>query len=447
MNDIKGFFEIPSLVNNGANTIAKYGEMSQKSLTASRDPRIFAGGSTAPNVNLRTFRVVDSAGISIQLPSPVSTKILTLGQWLFNQYDSGSIPTDLQRELLASSISTEFGFSNVTLGAINQGPTANKRLPAWVRFTWSDAGQDYTVKIWLADANFLAEYEHYQVFAIPPTASLSSLRLDLVGLTNVLTTQDSQALIADAISAARTVGNMDYPETAIVRKTLQWHDLSDPEVYRDTTWMYVVYGPAGQDDDAIKEATRAYIAANSTEGQWNVIYPSLYSENEFVIIPLWNEVAVPAAGVNSAIFSPMATPKGSRDIVSARLPVGYAQSSSNAATYVDVYLRLVPSAYRELMLGIIGNPNNSNSVIDFKTRYPDYTRISTDVADFQRMEQRTQDFIIALHAALDVAYNATMSSTLPAGYTRLIRSNRLYVCFIQEGYQYMVLARSSYNGS
>ena len=445
-NIIKGFFEYPQLANNTPGQTAPFGELSSQGLTASQDPRVFANAVTAPNTNLRTFRTVDGSGNRIILPPTVITTLLNLGQWLFTQYTNGAIPSNLQRDLFSQAIRTEFGFNTVTLGTISQGSVANQRLPASITFLLNDtvSAQSFQINIWLANNNFMSEYLDTQIFCIPPTSSLSDLRLSLVGLTNVLATQDAAALVTDAIDAIKSVNGVVYPETTLVRRSFQWFDLSAPTVSRNTTWVYVIYGPAGADDDSIKEATREYIAANSTDGQWNTIYPGLYAENEFAMIPFWNNTAVPSSGTNNNVFSPLVNIGYAKRTVKYLMPAGYIQTAANPLTFLDTYLRIMPTSYRELAIGAVGNPNNTGALIDIAQIFPDYTRIDTQTLDFQRMSANTQAFINALAGALDVAYSATLTTTLPAQYTSVIRSNRQFICFTQNGYTFMVLARSAF---
>ena len=60
------------------------------------------------------------------------------------------------------------------------------------------------------------------------------------------------------------------------------------------------------------------------------------------------------------------------------------------------------------------------------------------------MAENTRNFITKLHYALEAAYTAEQSTILPSEFTRAIRSGRLYVTFVLDGYQYLVQARSAY---
>lgn len=441
MNDIKGFLVIPSLTDNRDGITAKFGELSEVSETFSRDRRRFNSAALAPNISLQTFRIVDATGATIYPASTsVINRLLILGQWIYNQYDAAQIPSSIQASLFADSIKQEHNFTEVTVGTITQGVTTNKRLPTFVRCKFVDANVEYTAKIWISDEAFRTEYDHNQIFVIPPTKTLADLRLNVVALTSVFATSNVAEHIINNLAAVTN----KYPQSAIVKFDLLWHDLSKPDATLKTTWTIITYGLGGTDVDAIKEAIRNYIAQNSSESQWNVIYPELYSENEFVIVPLWDEVAAPEAGANPILFSPTPTPTKMSDVVRSRLPAGYSPTSGAQTTFVNNNLRVLPSSYRELALLAIGNPNNSNDITDIKKIFADYTGLPSTSADFSRMEKNTRDFIVKLHYALDVAYTADQSTILPSEFTRAIRTNRLYVCFAMNGFQYMVQARSAY---
>lgn len=441
MNDIKGFLVIPSLVDNRDGITAKFGELSEVSETFSRDRRTFNNATIAPNIALKTFRYVNNVGETINPASDaVMRRLLILGQWIYNQYDATQIPPNIQAAMFADAIKQEHSLTEVTVGTITQGVTTNKRLPTFVRVKFIEANVEYTAKLWISDEAFRKEYEHSQIFVIPPTPSITDLRLDSVGLTAVLATSNIATHLINNLSSITT----KYPQSAIIKFDLPWHDLSNPDITINTTWTIVTYGLSGTDVDEVKEAIRNYIAANSSESQWNVIYPSLYSENEFAIVPVWDEVAAPEAGANPILFSPSVTPLKMTQVANSRLPSGYAQQSGSLATFVSTNLRALPSSYRELMLLAIGNPNNSGDITDIKKVYADYTGLPSSNADFSRMAEKTRNFITKLHYALEVAYTAEQSTILPSEFTRAIRSGRLYVTFVLDGYQFLVQARSAY---
>lgn len=442
MNDIKGFLTIPSLVDNRDGFTAKFGEISELAETFSRDRRLFAKASTAPNVTLTTFRYVDGTGVSVNPGADaVVSRILVLGQWIYNQYDAGQIPSQLQNASFAEAIAQEHNFTEVTVGVIEQGATSSKRLPTYVRFRLTDAGVDYTIKIWLSDTAFKREYEHYQSYVIPPLPNLSDLRLGLVGLTNVMSSIDLMGHVVDNLTSITS----KYPQTAVIKFPVEWHDLSNPDVKTTVTWSIITYGSAGTDQDAVKEAIRNYIASNSNEAQWNVIFPSLYSENEFVIVPVWDSIAAPESGPLPILFSPTITVAKIQSVSTTKLPAGYGQVSGSISNHIRNNLRALPSNYRELSLLVVGNPNNSGGIMDIKQLYPDYTGIASTSADFSRMTESTRNFIIQLQRALDIAYSADLNTVMPSGFIRTTRSSRLYVSFAMGGYQFMVQTRSAYN--
>ena len=437
MNSIQGFFTIPALYNNTADTVAKFGELSPKSATFSRDPRKYTKSDS--NVDLNTFRIVNELGQSRTIPIAVSNRIVNLGKWLYQQYELSQVPTQIQATLFAQSIATEHNITNVTLGTISSGTTATKRLPAWIRFNMTETGEDFDVKIWLENAKFFVEYEYKEIFAVAPTPSLSDLQQDLVQLTNVLASGSSLINYADVESQITAV----YPKTETVRFPLTWHQPSDPQITRETTWLLIVYGNAGTDNDAIKEAIREYIQNGSSETNWPTIYPELYAENEFSVIPLWNKEAAPPTGGLETIYSPTATMEEIRVLSKQKLPGSYVSNTTTGVSFIANNARFVPTNYRQLGTIICGSPSNTGGITDIRQVFPDLTTISSTSPDYSRMEANTRGLLEQLLEALDVAFSYTITSSIPSGFTRVIRGGRTYISFNYLGYQYLVMTKMS----
>lgn len=437
MNFIQGFYVIPALHSNVFGTTAKFGELSEKSKTFSRDPRTY----TRPNADayFQSFRVVDANGQRRTISTGVADRIVELGEWIYAQYELQQVPSQAQATLFANSIVAEHGVTNVSLGTISSGNTAAKRMPAWVKFNMTEGGEDFEVKVWLQNDNFFNEYEYSELFVIPPTPTLADLRLDLPGLINVLTSEDSRVSYVtqeDQITA-------QFPKTSTVSFPLNWHQLSDDQVTRVTTWMVICYGNAGNDTDAVKEAIRSYISANSPESDWDVIYPELYSDAEFSIVPFWNNIAAPATGGLDVLFTPTATLTQQLNLANTKMPASYVPNTTIGQTFLKDNARLVPTKYRQVATLVMGSPANANDVYDITDLYPDITCIPSTVADYSRMSTETRAFIEKLEEALDIAYDYTITTTLPSGFTRSVRNNRYYITFSLEGYQYLVMTKLS----
>jgi hypothetical protein len=97
------------------------------------------------------------------------------------------------------------------------------------------------------------------------------------------------------------------------------------------------------------------------------------------------------------------------------------------------------------MFMALGNPTNVAADYSFAAKYPDYMDVDSSSADFARMAQYTQDFTVALNAALERAKDLTFTSPIPVGYTRVVRSGKVYLAFTYDAFTYMVLAQISYD--
>ena len=120
MNIIKGFYSMPSLSDNGADgVIAQFGEMSTHVKTFTRDMKNFANPTKYPGVELITTKSINDNGGSMTPPAGVQDTLLALGNWIFNQYVAGTIPTNVNKGLFIQSIRDELPtLTNVTINEI-----------------------------------------------------------------------------------------------------------------------------------------------------------------------------------------------------------------------------------------------------------------------------------------------------------------------------------------
>jgi hypothetical protein len=236
--------------------------------------------------------------------------------------------------------------------------------------------------------------------------------------------------------------------TRTIAHPLTWVYPDNPTVTLTTYWYLALYGPAAADADNIKNAIREYLGlygnALTAPTTWQSIYPSLYADNEFVIIPLWGNVALPETAIDPVLFSSFTNINKLKGIAAALIPPTYAQST-NLAVFLNQQLVVASAAYRSLMFMALGNPTNVAADYSFAAKYPDYMDVDSSSADFARMAQYTQDFTVALNAALERAKDLTFTSPIPVGYTRVVRSGKVYLAFTYDAFTYMVLAQISYD--
>lgn len=441
MNIIKGFYSMPALSDNGADgVIAQFGEMSTYTKTFTRDMKNFANPTKYPGVELVTIKSINEIGGSMTPPSSVQDTLLALGNWIYNQYVASTIPSNINKALFIQSIKDELPqLNNIAINEIILGTVASKNMPDNISFTTTYNSIEYSCKLWFSDSRMRTQCDDFQIFMIPPISNIEELTGSFSAVQNILLNTTP----GDIIRRAQEI-QVNNPATSVVTLSLTWHDQSNPSVTIKMDWYAVVYGQAGLDLDALKNAARDAINNVSSTTNWNVIFPELYSENEFVVIPMWNNIAQPANAASVDAYASYARVGELADILTARLPVGYAQMTSLPA-FIATNGYVFSAQYRTLMALIIGNPSNAGNVFNITQQYKDYRNLNTDSADFIRMEPTTRDWALKINEALEYARTILPSDAAPTGYTKLMRGSRLYLTFELHGFFYLVLTKYSYD--
>jgi len=440
MYDIKGFYSIGALANNTQGQTALFGELSESALTFSRNKGQYAN-SSSPNVELITFETKTDVESNFILNQNTSTQVLAVGEWVYQQHIAGSIPNNTNKAAFITSLSTQFPvINNVVIGQILPGSSASRNMPDYVRYVVEVDSILYRVQVWFSNISFVTQYQGYTIFAIPPVDNLDTLNSNSATV-NVALQSRTTANMVTLINAA--VGN--YPYTSLQTYQLNWNDPNDPAVNQiPTTWTLIIYGQAGVDSDAIKNAIREYIENNSTLTHWNLIYPELFSENEFTIIPLWDVQAIPQNAVATGIYRTLRKVSDLKELARKHIPNGYVLSAS-ISQFLDDNLEVGQLPYQGISFTGIGNPNNNAGITTLSNLYPDLINVATTSTDFARMVNATQQFVIKLIGAIEAArvYNSTQ--LVPAGYTKAVSAGRVYLVFTHNNYNYLVLTRLTYN--
>lgn len=439
MRSIQGFYRVPSLADNTIGSVATFGELDQQQITYSTEERNYSYPDVYPNTELVTMQAVDELSQPVVVPDSTMKSIVSIGEWIVTQHKSGLIPADAQRSNFYAALQTQFG--NVTwisMGALIRSAQNTYYAPTYVEFTITDSSYTYYVKVWLAAANFETEYGPYKTIIIPPVDDLSQFINNLTTVTGILGNNTISKTIAK-YNAVR----QSYPETSFSTYDLVWHDPNDSTSRIVTTFSYIAYGIAGTYVDNIKTAIREYLTQNSTYTKWNQIFPSLYEEADFTIIPIWDNIAVPSTQVDNNLYASYITVNNLTNIAYNFTPTSYGTSDVIKA-HIAKNMELVSTFYRGMILASVANPNNQNSIVKLSLMYPDYTDTPTNTSDYERMQPSTRTFIETLNAGLEIARTLKESDTVPSGYYRTRRNNMVYVTFSYLDYEHMILTRDSY---
>lgn len=439
MNSIKGFISIGVLANNAVAQTAIFGELSDLARTYSKTKSEFVDVVNYPNVRLDAFSTKNGAGSDYTPNSAMAGHILSVASWVFAQHQSSNIPSNASKATFIGNLEIQFPLmTNIVINEILDGSPSTKRMPDFIQWHYDDSGVDTVVKIWFSDARFKTQYDEYTIYVIPPITPINQLN-NTVSVVNALLANVTRSSI---LNTANTL-IAGQPPTSIQSSSVVWNDPGVGVGTINTEWTLVIYGIAGQDADNIKNAIREYISTNSVLTNWADIYPSLYAENEFTLIPLWNDSAVPEAGLDVELFRGAVRTGTLHSIATARIPPAYSQSVI-LSSYLTNQLVVLSAFFRSLTVLALGNPNNVNGEFDFLAKYPDYLTSITSSPDWLRMTLNTRDFTVKLNDALEKAITMTNISAIPVGYTRVIKNSRVYLAFTYGSFTYLVLTKNSY---
>ncbi len=437
MRSIKAFYRLSSLANNNPGVVATFGEIETQSLTFTTEDRNYKY-STYPNTELVTLQVVDDLQQPVVTTEALMRRITAVGEWLYEQHIKGTIPADALREQIYASLRVEFAdLQWISMGELVRSAENSFFMPTYVEFIATDSSYEYHVKVWLSNKKLQEEYEPYTLYIIPPVDNLNQFINNTVTVAGILSGFTPKKML-QKYNAIRK----DNPETRLDMFDLTWHDPEDSSSRIETSWGYIAYGVGATSLDNIKTGIRDYLAGNSQYEDWPSVFPSLYEENDFTLVPLWDNISVRETQVDQNLYASYSSIKELTAIAKRSTPTSYGTVAS-IEKHIAENLEIFSTFYRGMMFISIGNPSNLNRLVKLSTLYPDYSSVPVS-SDFERMEEATRTFAERLAICLEAAHTYREGDTVPSGYYRLNRNSKTYIAFLFNNYQYMVMTRDSY---
>ena len=437
MRSIKAFYRLSSLANNNPGVVATFGEIETQSLTFTTEDRNYKY-STYPNTELVTLQVVDDLQQPVVTTEALMRRITAVGEWLYEQHIKGTIPADALREQIYASLRVEFAdLQWISVGELVRSAENSFFMPTYVEFIATDSSYEYHVKVWLSNKKLQEEYAPYTLYIIPPVDNLNQFINNTVTVAGILSGFTPKKML-QKYNAIRK----DNPETRLDMFDLTWHDPEDSSSRIETSWGYIAYGVGATSLDNIKTGIRDYLAGNSQYEDWPSVFPSLYEENDFTLVPLWDNISVRETQVDQNLYASYSSIKELTAIAKRSTPTSYGTTAS-IEKHIAENLEIFSTFYRGMMFISIGNPSNLNRLVKLSTLYPDYSSVPVS-SDFERMEEATRTFAERLAICLEAAHTYREGDTVPSGYYRLNRNSKTYIAFLFNNYQYMVMTRDSY---
>lgn len=427
---LKGFISNTRWANNTPGVVSQLGELSPIGITFSREKGYYSDKDIAQNLLLTTF-ISNNNGVNRAVPVPISSQILEVANYVYNQTLSGQV--DIDPTLMLENLLTNYAgkAENFECGAvISDGAHA---LPEWVSWkTKLDATlTDNFIKIWFVDQSFQQQYDEYEIVVIPPTSTLDNFFQSGDKVETMLLAFSSEEKI-QRIQIARA----GYPETIIRMNTFVYIDPLNRNHQVPSDWGLLIYGPAGDNVDAIKDALMDYIIGNSvhTRADWTNILPDIFKRTEFIMLPLWDHYAIPNRVLETGIYSPQV-----------RLATAVSEMKQFATQYptahIDSHVSVLGHPYRSLSIVSIGSPDNRNSQFELADVFPDFISVSSTSPDFNRMSAVTQGWASMIAEMLVVAEKMGEFTTIPAGFMKVKRGNVLYLTRSYKNINYLIVAK------
>ncbi len=430
MYRLKGFISITAFADNYPNNISPLGELSNQSLTYSREKGYYAK-TDQENVLLISFSSLDVKGEKISVPARISDHVLEVSQWCFEQSIAGNLSSDGEAFKLLFLAHFGVSINNLDLG-IMVVADANW-LPAYIEWKLDDGGDDNLMKVWFSEGAFNVQFDGYEIIVIPPIDTMDEFHktLTTVGpLIEAFTLENHHLNVAEATDPD--------PYSFLVSKDYMWYDKEDSDSSISTDWSVAIYGIAGNNPILIKEAIADHILANSIylRDDWIPIFPDIFTTTEFTFVPLWQLTSIPDESPEGEMYSPLAP----YDVI-----LEMANKYISGVTSEHILANLISTGvqYKSLSVVVSGGVDNRDDNYKLSDYFPDYALISTTSVDFNRMLANTIDFIKTLIKAIIAAETIDDYSFLDNTLSRIVRDDRLYVGFDFDDVLYVVLSRGS----
>lgn len=427
MNLIKGFALNRRFIDNAKDVVSEIGELSTMGFTFSKEPRVYSS-QTFPTISLVHFPSKGSdTGTALPIPDAQANHVLKVINTIYLKSDSTTSfisPGEFLQYLL-TQMPTEVGAVMIG-GSVVMG---DRSIIEWLQWTNLSGPPGNVNKIWFTNDAFVGQFDEYDITVIPPFLPLDQFFGQAAAVKALLATRTYSAEY-EAINGAR--GNS--PESVVWGNTYNYVNPLNNADRTPAKFACVIYGMAGTNEDVIKQSIIDYLLANShhTRDEWKQILPELFQRREFLVYPQWNSIAIEnTEGGSNAVYSPVIMPL---EVVEQMVLDSFEYSPAHVRTYAQT----MAFPYMSIALGTIGHVENQAAALKITQLFEDYFFTNTTSLDFKRMSAKTQGWVLQLHNMVRIARDLSSSSTIPVGYSRVTRGNKLFVSKSYDGVQYLV---------
>lgn len=434
MYALKGFITHAAFADNTVGKVAKIGEISSEGLTFSREKGQYTNAAV-PDLTLISFLSAKD-GVLVPVANNIRDHVIGIADFIFDQ-TLGSGQEVYGDELLNDLIAIYAGKAEeFSCGAIITD--GRYYVPEWVSWKCIEDATlgENEIRLWFVDDSFKEQYDESQIIVVPPIDNLDDFfktGTEVEALLKAPSESDRWQRVQNAKDG--------YPETIVRSEPYDYHDPYNSSHKVPSNWGLLIYGPAGNNIDFINDALVEYILANSTHTreEWTRILPDIFKRTEFILMPLWDDYAIPNKQTQEGLYSSLT------NIAQAVAKFKQTVSGYNGFQ-IDTYGSVMGYPYKGLSIMAVGGPDNRDAKFRLKDVFPDYLPVSSTSQDFNRMSQATRGFLAILTEMIIWAEIMTDHSSIPVnrGYTRAIRNGVLYIVKNYQNINYLVAAKKNF---
>lgn len=430
MSQLKGFAVYAAGINNTRAVVAPVGEISLLSLTQTREHTIH-NSSTYPGVTLVSFYFLNTAGQVVVPPADVTNQIIMISDWVYTQMTAGRWTADASafRESFNTAYGTAYDLGHTGAMVAN----GDNFAPEYI--TFSPKSQGYEWRIWFADQAFQTQFDEIETVSVPPVSTVDRF-MDTYSAVLTLVNSVDPIEVSSRIDLAKGVN----PPTNVRVDRFDWVNPQNPAQRIPTYWYTVVYGMMGDSFEQAKATHREHILSHSqyTAEQWAEVFPSMFTSAEMIVVPMYHRVALENMNRDTGIFSAIVDHTAYREITLATC-----KGTGYTAALIDSRIEHFPTHYRSLMCSAVTGSDNVTALRKFSAIYPDYANIPPTDHDIGKMSNKTINFILKLEEMFETAEFMTNSSSVPPGYSKIVRDGVLYLGASYDDYLLLVVSKQS----
>lgn len=422
--NIKGFISIRNKITNEPNKIDPLGELPMYCITYGKEIGLY-NHVNFPELKLYTLNSKDESGNDVELSLEIQEEILNTYNKVKEFCDANVKPLNKNECIKFLRDELALYINNIAIGKfVDSGYDS---LPSWV--SWESINFNYRCKIWLSGDVLLYDYDEYSITVIPPIENVDDFFLGSSYVESELSKRPIETLM-DLANEAKD----QYPETITKLLTYEYKDPSSGRVLK-TNWVVLIYGIAGDNTDAIKDAINDYCIEHSDKdrSEWMKIFKELFSRTEFVLIPRFDIHSIPNLYTIEGLYRSILDPQ---------------ETLIHCANKISFYdrnhilnnVRIFPYDYKGIMICSIAGDTNMENFSQLEKIFPDYIPVSSTSTDFMRMCEETREWCLKIEEMLKICENLDENTDIPKGYRRIKRDNKLFLSITIGKVYYLMLS-------